>query len=102
MCWLDEQRKFVARCLMLDELLLPAAPQQLVVVLVAGEENSLEKSFASVPSEDKVRFLALIARIAWDSQHELVFFTVLAAKDKKSGSQLLHSVAASSSCGISY
>jgi len=88
--------------LILDELPFPVAPQQLVVVLVAGEENFLEKGFASVSRENKVGFLALIARIAWESQRELVFFTVVAAKGKNPGLQLLHGVAARFQRSISY
>jgi hypothetical protein len=64
-CWLDEQRKPGTRCLILDELPFPAALRQLVAVLVAKEENSLQKSFASVSTENKVGFLALLVRIAW-------------------------------------
>jgi hypothetical protein len=88
--------------LILDELVLPATPQQLVVFLVAGEENPREEGFASVPSENQAGLLALMAGIAWDSQHELVFFTVVAAKNKKSGWQLLHGVTARFQRGISY
>jgi len=102
MYWLEEQRKFVARCLILDELPFPAATQQLVVAPVAGGENPIEEGFASVPSENKVRFLALIGRIAWDSERKLVFFSVVAAKTKKSGLQVLHGITARFQRGSSY
>ena len=78
---------------MLDELSFPAAFGQLVVVFVAGEKNSLQKSLASVSNENKAGFLALLVRMAWKSHRELVFFSVFAAKGNDSGFQLLDGVA---------
>jgi len=101
-CWLDEQRKLVTRRLIFDELPFSAAPQQLVIVLIAGEENPREKRFASVSRENKVRFLSLVARIAWDSQRELVLFFVAAAEGDNSGLQLLDRVAAGFQRSISH
>ena len=46
-----------------------------MVVLVTGEENLREKGLVSVFRENKVGFLALIARIAWNSERKFVFFT---------------------------
>jgi len=101
-CWLDEQRKLGTRCLILDELPFPAALRQLAAVLVAREEHSFQKSFASVSNENKVRFLGPLVGIAWNSQHELVFPFVFAAKGDDSGSQLLDRVAARFQRGPSY
>src|ERR1700737_4753284 len=92
-CWLDEQRKLGTRCLILDELPFLAALRQLVAAVAAGEENSLQESFASVSNENNVGFLVLLVRIAWKRQRELVFLFVLAAKGNDSGLQLLGRVA---------
>src|SRR5258708_16935558 len=86
-CWLDEQRKLGTRCLILDELPFPAARRQLVAVLVAGEDNFLQKSFASVSNENKVGFLALPVRIARKSQIEVVFPSSLVPKPHLSAFQ---------------
>jgi hypothetical protein len=101
-CWLDEQRKLGTRCLILDELPFPAALRQLVAVVVARKENSLQKSFASVSNENKVGFLALLVRIARTSHRELVFFVVAAAQGENSGLQLLDRIAAPFQRSISY
>ena len=92
-CCLGERRKLGTRCLILDEFPFPAAFRKFVTV-VAREEDSLQKSFATVSNENKVGLLALLVRIAWKRHCELVLFCVAAAQGKNSGMQLLEGVAA--------
>ena len=54
-CCLGERRKLGTRCLILDEFPFPAAFRKFVTV-VAREEDSLQKSFATVSNEDKVGY----------------------------------------------